>query len=100
MSCYGCACNHCLYNAEAESWYFTPGEIQDVEDICYCCDECKHYDGDFSKRSQWRQECRKKRLPEKYIQMQREAEERAARKRQKDFHVIVGGKSSRGTDSN
>lgn len=32
----------------------TPGEVQNAEDICFCCDECKHYDGDFSKRSQWR----------------------------------------------
>ena len=54
MSCYGCACDHCLYNAELEAWYITPGEVQNAEDICFCCDECKHYDGDFSKRSQWR----------------------------------------------
>lgn len=52
MSCYGCACDHCLYNAELEAWYMTPGEVQNAEDICFCCDECKHYDGDFSKRSQ------------------------------------------------
>ena len=51
MSCYGCVCNHCLYNAELEPWYFTPGEVQDVEEICYVCDECKHYDGAFRKRS-------------------------------------------------
>ena len=51
MSCYGCACDHCLYNAELEAWYITPGEVQNAEDICFCCDECKHYDGDFSKRS-------------------------------------------------
>lgn len=54
MSCYWCACDHCLYNAELEAWYITPGEVQNAEDICFCCDECKHYDGDFSKRSQWR----------------------------------------------
>lgn len=57
MSCYGCACDHCLYNAELEAWYMTPGEVQNAEDICFCCDECKHYDGDFSKRSQWRPDC-------------------------------------------
>lgn len=47
MSCYGCACDHCLYNAELEAWYMTPGEVQNAEDICFCCDECKHYDGDL-----------------------------------------------------
>ena len=66
MSCYGCVCNHCLYNAELEPWYFTPGEVQDVEEICYVCDECKHYDGDFRKRSRWKPACSKHRLPRKY----------------------------------
>lgn len=36
MSCYGCACDHCLYNAELEAWYITPGEVQNAEDICFC----------------------------------------------------------------
>ena len=54
MSCYGCVCNNCLYNCELFSAYFTPGEIKDVEDVCYCCDECKWFDGDYAKRSQWR----------------------------------------------
>lgn len=58
MSCYGCACNFCLYNCELESYYFTPGEVKNVEDICFCCDECKWFDGDWlGKRSQWREEC-------------------------------------------
>ena len=67
MSCYGCACDHCLYNAELEAWYMTPGEVQNAEDICFCCDECKHYDGDFSKRSQWRPDCPRHKFPEKYL---------------------------------
>lgn len=98
MSCYGCACNHCLYNAELESWYFTPVEVQNVEDICFCCDECKHYDGDYTKRSQWRPDCLKRKLPEKYIEVQRRAEE-CRRKREDQraeiarasFLVITGG---------
>ena len=98
MSCYGCACDHCLYNAELEAWYFTPGELQNVEDICYCCDECKHYDGDYTKKSQWRPECEKRKLPRKYIEVQERAE--ACRKRREDrraeavratFTVIKGG---------
>lgn len=95
MSCYGCACDHCLYNAELEAWYMTPGEVQDVEDICYCCDECKHYDGDLKKRSQWRQDCQKRKLPEKYLEMQRIAEQRRARAaetRRRNFQIIKGGK--------
>lgn len=98
MSCYGCACDRCVYNAELESWYFTPGEVQNVEDICYCCDECKHYDGDYTKKSQWRPECEKRKLPGKYIEVQARAEE-CRRKREDQrartalthFRVIVGG---------
>lgn len=87
-----------LYNAELEAWYFTPGELQNVDDICYCCDECKHYDGDYTKKSQWRPECEKRKLPRKYIEVQERAE--ACRKRREDrraeavratFTVIKGG---------
>lgn len=91
MSCYGCACNNCLYNAELESWYRTVGEIQDVEDICYNCDECRNYDGDHQKRSQLRPECSKHRLPAKYIAAQREAAEREAQRRRAAFRLIKGG---------
>ena len=95
MSCYRCACNHCLYNAELEAWYMTQGEVQNVEDICYCCDECKHYDGDFFKRSQWRPDCPRHKFPEKYLEMQRIAEQRRARAaetRRRNFQIIKGGK--------
>ena len=95
MSCYGCACNHCLYNAELEAWYMTPGEVQNAEDICFCCDECKHYDGDFSKRSQWRPDCPRLKFPEKYLEMQRIVEQRRARAaetRRRNFQIIKGGK--------
>ena len=90
MSGYGCKCNHCLYNAELESWYMTPGEIQNVEDVCYCCDECKYYDGDFiRKRSQYRSECEKYRTPKKYQEVIDAASEREARRRRAMFHVIA-----------
>lgn len=95
MSCYGCACDHCLYNAELEAWYMTPGEVQNAEDICFCCDECKHYDGDFSKRSQWRPDCPRHKFPEKYLEMQRIVEQRRARAaetRRRNFQIIKGGK--------
>ncbi|WP_417092995.1 hypothetical protein [Intestinimonas timonensis] len=73
----------------------TPGEVQDVEDICYCCDECKHYDGDIKKRSQWRQDCQKRKLPKKYLEMKKIAEQRRARAaetRRRNFQIIKGGK--------
>lgn len=95
MSCYGCVCNNCLYNCELFSAYFTPGEIKDVEDVCYCCDECKWFDGDYTKRSQWRKSCEKFRLPAKYkehLEQMKQKEARAAVKRRMAFTVIKGGK--------
>ena len=73
----------------------TPGEVQNVEDICYCCDECKHYDGDFFKRNQWRPYCPRHKFPEKYLEMQRIVEQRRARAaetRRRNFQIIKGGK--------
>ena len=95
MSCYKCACEHCIYNAELFSWYFTPGELKDVDSICYNCDECKHYDGDPAKRSQWREGCPKHQYPKKYMQKKeradRERAERFALECRKSFKVIEGG---------
>lgn len=94
MSCYGCICNNCLYNCELFSAYFTPGEIENIEDVCYGCDECKWYDGDYQKRSQWRETCEKFRLPAKYLEQIKASAEHAAAKRRKKFEVIEGGKSN------
>lgn len=95
MSCYRCVCNNCLYNCELYGTYFTPGEIEDVEDVCYCCDECKWFDGDYTKRSQWRKSCEKFRLPAKYkeyLEQVKQKEARAAVKRRMAFTVIKGWK--------
>lgn len=62
-----------------------------AQPMCYCCDECKHYDGDYNKKSQWRPECSKKRLPAKYIAEKREAAEREAQRRRASFRLIKGG---------
>lgn len=90
MNCHGCQCDHCVYSAELESWYFTPGEVQQVEEICYCCDECRYYDGDLSKRSQRRTECDKHKFPVKYEIQRMAAAEREARRRRASFRVIRG----------
>lgn len=92
MSCYGCICDHCVYSAELDVWDFTPGEVQDAEDICFTCDECKYWGGDYSKRSQWRKDCQKHKYPQKYIERQKAVAERLAQKRRKVFKVIEGGR--------
>lgn len=51
MSCYGCKYNLCVRSCELYSGYFTPGEVWDVSEVCYTCDECKHFDGDYRKKS-------------------------------------------------
>ena len=90
MSCYGCVCNHCLYNAELEPWYFTPGEVQDVEEICYVCDECKHYDGDPRKRIRWRPVCNRYKMPRKYNLQIQNAAEREAQRRRAALQIVKG----------
>ena len=45
MSCYGCKCDTCARNAELSLSYFTPGEVVEVSDICYFCDDCVEYVG-------------------------------------------------------
>lgn len=89
MNCYGCKCNYCLYNCELESWYLTPGEVGNVEDICYFCDECRGFDGDYRKRSNYRTECSRQRFPKKYLAQ----EELIAQRRRRRLVVIKCAKS-------
>ena len=85
MSCYGCKCNFCARSCELYVGYFTLGEVTDVEQVCYTCDECKWFDGDHSKRSQWRGECEGFMEAQKYTQARADALRR-------NFRVIQGGK--------
>lgn len=71
------------------------GEVQDVDEVCFTCDECRHWGGDHNKRSQWRKECPKHKYPQKYIEAKAEADkkgaEKLAQKCRKAFRVIDGG---------
>ena len=79
--CSKCLCQFCAYNCELHPMYTTPRE---VDHCCFTCDECKHYDGDTQKRSQWRTEC------PKYREAAKRAEHRANIARSK--LTVVGGK--------
>lgn len=85
MGCYGCKCNFCARNCELYSGYFTPGEISDVSEVCYTCDECRYFDGDYQKKSMKHRECDGYREAAKHI------EASAIAKRRK-FQLIKGGK--------
>lgn len=54
MGCYKCICQFCAYSCELDLCYRTLGEI---DEYCWTCDECKHYDGNPSKQRMWRTEC-------------------------------------------
>ena len=82
MSCYGCKCNLCANSSELSGRYFTPGEC---DFFCYTCDECRHYDGDWSKRTMWRQECSKYKEPR---QLQEDRANKAAARMRQQIHVI------------
>lgn len=94
MSCYGCVCNFCLYNCELEAQYIAAGEIKDISEICYCCDECEWYDGDFRKPIRWRKECSRFREPIKRTEAKRLTAERIAQRKRALFRVIEGGKDA------
>ena len=76
MSCYKCACLFCARNVELELQYFTPGEISGVE-VCFDCDECRHYSGDRSQTSKWKPDCLE------FIEARKHAELAAAAMRRK-----------------
>ena len=85
MNCHGCKCDHCARSSELYAGYVTIGEITNAEQIFFACDECKHYDGDCRKRSQYRSEC------EGYIEPAKYSDAVAAARR-RSFRVIQGGK--------
>ena len=82
MFCDKCICRFCVYSCELDLRYRTPSEI---DEYCWTCDECKHYGGDHTKRSQWRTECPKFQEPAKRTEHLAEM----ARRKMK----VVGGRS-------
>ena len=85
MSCLECKCNRCANSVELSCEYFTPGE---GDFPCFTCDECKHFDGDWSKRTKWRRDCDKYKLPARKIELQREAAEREAARRRRQIRLL------------
>ncbi len=89
MSCYGCKCNTCANSVELGPPYWTPGE---GDFLCFTCDECRRYDGNWGKKSQWRPDCERYKIPKKLIEAHRRAAEWEAEKLRRQFRVIKGGK--------
>ena len=78
MACFGCKCNLCARSCEIYSKYITIGEI---DEVCFSCDDCKHWNNDYSKKSMWRLECPDFVEPEKLKQ-------KRINKRRSEFQVI------------
>lgn len=87
MNCHGCKCDHCAKSSELPVRYMTQGE---ADECCFTCDECRHYDGDYNKRSLWREECENYIEPKKYA----EQKEIVAQNHRRRFRVIKGGKTT------
>lgn len=60
--CGRCICDTCANSVESNYHYRTLGEM---DEPCFTCDECRHYDGDWHKRSQWREQCERFKLQQK-----------------------------------
>lgn len=58
MSCIGCICEHCANSAEC--FDHCQGEM---DDPCFNCDDCIHWDGKTG-REMWRDECPKYKITE------------------------------------
>lgn len=89
MGCYGCLCNFCANSCELSVDYITAGEC---DEPCYNCDDCRHYDGDWSKRSRWTKECLNYKEAQKHVENRRKIENIRAEKRRNNFVVLTGGK--------
>lgn len=88
-NCIGCVCNACVYNADLDPQYFTPGE---VDGVCFNCDDCMTTNGhsrwDEERgcwSGRWKGECDHFRKPAKKVEM----EARIARAKLK----VIGGNS-------
>jgi len=55
--CYYCLCNSCINNAESPT--VNPGndKFPDDWEACFCCDDCRKFDGDVTKRNMEREQC-------------------------------------------
>lgn len=93
--CYGCLCDTCANSVELLSWYVTIGEASEP---CFSCDECRHYDGDRRKRSQWHDACpryieakKAREARARELERKAQAEEKRAQAARASFKVIKGG---------
>ena len=88
--CYGCACDTCANSVELLSWYVTIGEAAEP---CFSCDDCRHYDGDLRKRSQWHDvTCPRYIEAKKAREARAQQEEKRAQALRATFKVIKGGR--------
>lgn len=88
MSCQQCICNLCAKSVELMPTLFTPGEATEP---CFTCDECRWYDGDTRKKSQWRQSCEGYQAPAKMEGAKDRAADRRARQLRANFKIIKRG---------
>lgn len=88
--CYGCVCDTCANSVELLSWYVTIGEAVEP---CFSCDDCRHYDGDLRKRSQWHDAtCPRYIEAKKAREARAQQEEKRAQALRATFKVIKGGR--------
>lgn len=77
-------------SVELLSWYVTIGEAVEP---CFSCDDCRHYDGDLRKRSQWHDAtCPRYIEAKKAREARAQQEEKRAQALRATFKVIKGGR--------
>lgn len=86
MPCCDCICETCARSAGIPWRYFTAGELEDIDTVCYVCeDDCWEYDHAAGKRLRRRRECKNYIQAQKYTQLRKENNAKVAEIRRKKF---------------
>ena len=86
MPCCDCLCETCVRSAALPCQYFTAGELENIETVCYVCeDDCWEYDHAAGKRTRRRHECKDYIQAQKYTQFRKENNARVAERRRNKF---------------
>lgn len=67
--CYYCLCNSCINNAESTT--VNPNEAPYDWKPCFCCEDCRKFDGDTAKRNMEREQCDRHEIDNYHVEQRR-----------------------------
>lgn len=89
MPCCDCICETCVRSSGLPCWYFTAGELEDIDMMCYICeDECWEYDHADGKKVRRKHECKNYIQAQKFAQFRKKNNAKVAETRRKKFYRL------------